>query len=75
MIRAQITIPFDRTVWVVSQSKPPTWELGGIYTTKALAIAACTKPTDGVWPVVLNQDLGHETVLIVGEYPIPGDER
>jgi hypothetical protein len=44
------------------------WELGGIYSTEALALAACTEPTDCMWPVAIDVDLGRETTA-VGLYP------
>jgi hypothetical protein len=49
-------------VWVVAQDKTPEpWELGGIYSTEALAAAACTESGDCYWPVTVDQFLGRET--------------
>ncbi len=65
-----MTERLDR-VWVVVQVKTPdgrTFEIGGIYTTEERALAACTEPTDSMFSIMLDTDLGRETTL-VGVYP------
>ncbi|MEU3255925.1 hypothetical protein [Streptomyces sp. NPDC006997] len=56
------------TVWIMAQNKAfgddgwvTDWELGGIFTSEEQAVAACTEPTDTVWPVTLNEVLPRET--------------
>lgn len=54
-------------VWVVVQVKTVdgrTFEIGGIYTTEALALAACTEPTDAMFALQLDTDYGRETTLV-----------
>jgi hypothetical protein len=61
-------------VWVVVQVKSDdgsVFEIGGIYSTEALALAACTERTDCMWPVTVDLDLGRETTVI-GVYPVTG---
>jgi len=52
----------SRNVWVVGQQGKPIWELGGIFSTKEGAIAACTEKTDCYWELPMDQDLGRETI-------------
>jgi len=61
------------SVWVVAQINSTTdegwaldWDLGGIYTTEGDARAACTRPTDAMWPVLLDTDLGRPTIAPPG---------
>jgi len=65
------------TVWVVAQNKTfddagwaVDWELGGVFTTEEAARAACTVPTDAMWPVALDTPIGRETIAPPGiTYP------
>lgn len=59
----------SRTVWVVAQIKSTDgqgwatdWDLGGVFSTEYNARAACTEPSDAMWPVQLDQPLGRATV-------------
>lgn len=61
------------TVWVVAQIKAANdegwatdWELGGVFTTEANARDACTEPTDAMWPVALDEQLGRDTTAPPG---------
>ncbi|MFB7031724.1 MULTISPECIES: hypothetical protein [unclassified Streptomyces] len=67
-------------VWVVaqvhsydSQGWALDWDLGGVFSTEALARAACTEPTDAMWPVTLDALPSRKTAAPPGlTYPAQG---
>lgn len=69
-------------VWVVAQIKSVNdqgwatdWDLGGVFTTEEKARDACSTPTDAMWPVTLDEDLGRETLAPPGiTYPAAHDQ-
>lgn len=61
------------TVWIVAQVKDPEigqWELGGVFSTKEKAIAACIDPDDGIWKETLDRAYPRETSIAPTEYPL-----
>lgn len=45
-------------VWILAQVKNAEsgdWELGGVFSTRDLAIAACVDPYDGIWEETLDR--------------------
>jgi hypothetical protein len=64
-------------VWIVAQINATDadgwatdWDLGGVFTTEQKARGACSQPTDAMWPVELDADLGRETLAPPGiTYP------
>ncbi|MFI7448092.1 hypothetical protein ACIBQX_11390 [Nonomuraea sp. NPDC049714] len=59
------------SLWIMGQVKSQDgslWELGGVFSSREKAVAACVEPTDCVWPVVLDEVAPRETVE-VGSYP------
>ena len=53
----------------VKSTDGSVWELGGVFSSEELAVAACTEPTDCVWPVTMDEVQPRGTVE-VGSYPI-----
>lgn len=53
------------TVWVLGQVKSQdgsVWEIGGVFSTREKAVAACSDPWDCVFPMKLDEVLSRETV-------------
>jgi hypothetical protein len=59
----------------VKNASATEWELGGIFTTKEKAIAACVDEWDGIWEQELDVPSPLETIEL-GYYPLeqPSDE-
>jgi hypothetical protein len=60
-------------LWVVGQNKfegPDgiVWELGGVFSTEALAVEACRSQEYFVFPVELNEQLPEESIVAPGCY-------
>lgn len=64
-------------VWIVAQIAATNadgwatdWDLGGVFTSEQKARDACSLPTDAMWSVTLDKQLGRETVAPPGiTYP------
>jgi hypothetical protein len=56
-------------VWFVGHDEGSTWSVGGIWSERDDAEAACTQPGDHYWPIPLDRDLGHELEPIVPVFP------
>jgi len=51
------------------------WELGGVFSTQEKALGQCTTEDDYVFPIILDDYAGRETVDPHAYFPIkPGDE-
>lgn len=51
------------TVWVLAHVKDPAaggWDLGGIFTSREKALAACAHPEDGIWEETLDKAYSRE---------------
>lgn len=54
-------------LWAMGQVKNAdgsAWELGGVFSTREQAVAACMEPTDCVFSVVVDRVLPRETVFL-----------
>jgi hypothetical protein len=68
-------------LWIVAQIKSfdskgwaLDWDLGGVFSSEDKARAACTGPSDAVWPVTLDEFLGRDRVEPPGiSYPLAPD--
>lgn len=51
-------------VWIVAQVKDRDtgdWELGGVFTTREKAVAACQHPDDAVWQETVDKPYPRDT--------------
>lgn len=68
--------PDDVKVWILAHVKDVEtgdWELGGVFTTRELAIAACVHPYDGIWEETLDRAYPRdETEYAPTFYPLRG---
>ena len=66
-------------VWIVGKqinwyTEGSVWEIQGVFSNEALAVAACRTPLYFVGPLTLNESLPDETVVWEGCY-YPSEEN
>lgn len=63
-------------LWIMGQTKSPdgsVWELGGVFSSREKAVAACLERTDCVFPATVDEVYGRKTEDAPGcFYPLGG---